>query len=102
MREEIGTPTEDTEQLARELLREALRAQRGGRWSDESVRARTRAVCACAHANGLPIERVLVTLKQEWRGTPEARRFRRFEATTVLERIVTLCINEFYADPSAH
>ena len=93
---------EGTHALVRDLLHEALRAQRGGQLPAESVRERTRAMCACAHERGLPIERVLVTLKQEWRDAPETRRLKRFEAATVLERIVTLCITEFYADTSAH
>lgn len=92
----------DTEVLVRELLHEALRARQGGRLAEEGVRVRTRAMCLRAHENGMPIERVLVTLKQEWRATPEARRLKRLEASTILERIVTLCITEFYAEPSAH
>lgn len=84
--------------LVRALLADALRVQRGGHLPSESVRPQTRAVCACARAYGLPIERVLVTVKREWQEKTEARRLARFEASTVLERIVTLCITEFYAD----
>jgi hypothetical protein len=84
--------------LVRELLADALRAQRGGHLPSESVRRQTRAVCACARTHGLPIERVLVTVKREWQEKTEARRLARFEASTVLERIVTLCITEFYAE----
>ena len=91
-----------TEALVRELLSDALQAQRAGRQPDDGLRQQTRAVCACAHEDGVPIERVLVTLKEEWRATPAARQLKRFEATTLLERIVTLCITEFYADPTAH
>jgi hypothetical protein len=83
-------------------LHEALVTQHGGRLSDDSMRRRLRATCECARSVGLPIERLLVLLKQEWRDTPAARRLRRMEATSVLERIVTLCIDEFYADPASH
>ena len=87
-----------TRDLVRSLLHDALHAQRGGRLPADSVRQQTRALCACAREHGVPIERVLVTLNHEWQGTAEARKLGRFEATTVLERLVTLCITEFYAE----
>ena len=86
----------------RELLREALDAQQGGRSLGDALQLRTRAACECAHGLGLPIERLLVLLKEEWRDTPDARRLTRVDATSVLERVVTLCINEFYADRPRH
>lgn len=87
--------------LVRVLLADALRAQRGGRLSAEAVRRQTQAVCTCARAHGLPIERLLVTLKREWQDTAETRRLGRFEASSVLERLVTLCIAEFYVGTEA-
>lgn len=98
----LESPDDGTLELVRDLLHEALRVQRDGRLADGAVRACTRAVCACAHARGVPIERVLVALKEEWHHTPEARHLRRPDAALVLERIVTLCITEFYADTPPH
>lgn len=94
----LVTPDGGTEELARALLHQALRAQQGGQLSPGAVRAPVRAMCDCARAHGVPIEVVLVTLKHEWRQAPETRRLGRFESTTVLERVVSLCIAEFYAD----
>ena len=102
MSHELDNADDGTQELVRELLHEALRVQRGGRLRDDAVRPTTRAMCACARAHGLPIERVLVALKHEWRATPEAKRLERFEASTLLERIVTLCITEFYAETPLH
>jgi hypothetical protein len=102
MSQEIDSSDDGTQELVRELLYAALRAQRGGRLREDAVRPNTRAMCACARAHGLPIERVLVALKHEWRETPEARHLDRFQASTLLERIVTLCITEFYAESPRH
>lgn len=96
--EDVGSEDGQARELVRVLLHDALRAQRAGRLPSSAIRKQMRAVCACAREQGLPVERVLVTVKHEWQATAEARRLGRFEATTVLERIVTLCIDEFYAD----
>ena len=94
----LETPDDGTEELARALLHQALRAQQGGQLSPGAVRAPLRALCDCARARGLPIESVLVTLKHEWREAPESRHLGRVESAAVLERLVSLCIAEFYAD----
>jgi hypothetical protein len=96
------SPDDGTLELVRNLLHEALRVQRGGRVPTDAMRGSTRAVCACARAHGVPVERVLVALKEEWRHAPETRDLRATEATSLLERIVTLCITEFYADTPPH
>jgi hypothetical protein len=90
----------ETRDLVRALLLEALVAQRAGRGPDAAVRRQTQVMCSCARGVGLPIEHVLVMLKDEWRTTPESRQLRRQDAERLLERVVTLCIDEYYADGS--
>lgn len=94
----LESPEDGTLELVRDLLHEALRAQRDGRVPDGALHGGTRAVCDCARARGMPIERVLVALKEEWQQTPAARHLRRPDAVSLLEHIVTLCITEFYAE----
>lgn len=98
----LESPDDRTLELVRDLLHQALGAQRGGRLPSEAVRAPTRAVCACARAHGVPVERVILALKEEWRHAPGTRHLARPEASSVLERVVTLCITEFYADAPPH
>ena len=89
--------------LVRALLREAVEHERHeGRLTRDAIRGEVRAACACAHGGGLPIEWLLVLVKEEWRAAPEARGLRRTDATRVLERVVTLCIDEFYAARPTH
>ena len=96
------TPDDHTLELVRDLLHEALRVQRAGRLPVEAVRGSTRAVCACARTHDVPVERVLVALKQEWRDAPGTRLLKRPEAEAILEHIVTLCITEFYSTAPPH
>lgn len=91
--------------LVRALLLEALASQRDGRLPEATVagvRRETQAMCACAREAQLPIERVLVALKQEWHEMPEVRALRRPDAVAVLERVVTMCIDEYYRDRQRH
>ena len=97
---ERGMPVDagETRDLVRALLLEALVAQRSGHGPDGALRRRTQAMCSCARSVGLPIEQVLVMLKEEWRTTPESRQLHRQDAAQLIERVVTLCIDEYYAD----
>lgn len=98
MREELGS-REDARELVRVLLREALDDRLRGRAPADGARVRVRAVCDGARRVGLPIERVLVAMKEEWREASPTLRLPRHEAAEVLDRLVTLCIDEFFSRP---
>ena len=52
-----------------------------------------------ARAKHIPPEQVLVTLKSIWQGLPEVENARDHnEKTRILQRIVTICIQEYFAE----
>jgi hypothetical protein len=80
-------------------LRVALQQRLGGSTSDAEIRQALRAMSEEAHAESLKVEQVIVALKRVWESLPEVRRASdRLEQNRVLERVVTLCIEEYYAD----
>lgn len=60
-----------------------------------------RLVSAEARRSGLPVEALLVVIKSAWSSIPEARLAPRTGLRDdMLDRIVSLCIEEFYATPA--
>lgn len=53
------------------------------------------ALSAEARENGVPPEDVLIALKQVWNDLPDAHRTPA-ERTRALQRVVTMCIKEYY------
>ena len=87
--------------LAEETLaavRGALgRSLEGGEAADE-LRLALRAMAREARDQGLRAEQILVVLKELWGTVPQVRRASgREQQTALLQRAVTLCINEYYA-----
>lgn len=78
-------------------LRAALTDFAGGAAHDDDLRAALRLVSADARARVVPPEEVLVQLKRLWHALP-ARDPRRGAAddTPSLQRVVTMCIEEYY------
>ena len=54
-----------------------------------------------AHRAGLPIARALIALKTAWSRVPEVRPLPQSDHRELLERLVTGCIEAYYAPPSA-
>src|SRR5687768_3636241 len=55
-------------------------------------------LCVLAHAEQMPIERVIVALKEKWAALPEVRRLPRGgENDAVLACVITQCILDFYS-----
>ena len=94
-----GTGADQLGPLARRALRGALRDPLCVRAPGQEVRAVLRQLCDAAHACGLPAERLLILLKEAWRDLPEARSAMRAHEETPLTRVITLCIDEYYARP---
>ena len=83
--------------LAHQVVRCALREAKNVKSHDHEVRAALRPLCDAARSRGLYAERLIVLLKEAWRELPEARRSTREHDLGALERVVTLCIDEYYA-----
>ena len=64
---------------------------------DEHWRACARLMCADARDRGVRIEELLICLKRIWPTIPGVERLRRDESGRLLSRVVTLCVEEYYA-----
>lgn len=84
-------------ELARDLIRAALSDPPVAGTAPPEVRATLERLCDAAHAQGLRAEQVLLRLKAAWRDLPELRRGLHDYDGLVLSRVVTLCIDEYFA-----
>jgi hypothetical protein len=92
--------TEKPESLA-ETLRRNLAAYAVGEGDEAALRVcreALRPACEEARHAGVRVESVLLTLKREWWQLPEARRLHLNGSNEALSRVVTACIQEYYAD----
>lgn len=81
-------------------LRGALEDRPGAPPSDGELRRAMRLVCDDARHRGLRAEQLIITFKQVWATLPEVRKVPRgAEREEMLARLVSMCINEFYAEP---
>lgn len=87
----------DLRALTRAAMRAALRADRRGAGLDGEVLQLLQLTCDSARMNGTFVERVLILLKEAWREQPEGRPRRYSDAEDTLARVITLCIEEYYA-----
>jgi len=94
-----------TEVMSRVRLREAsdgallraLRAAARGDASDGEIQTAIESVCAAAREQGIAVEQVLIILKERWRELPEAERLLRRAAEETRARLITICIDAYYA-----
>lgn len=85
-----------------EALRKALARRLSGQSDDRELRCVLRTVSRAAQARGLHAEQLVIALKRVWEETPEVRAAGSREARLrTMERIVTLCIEEYYAEEDA-
>jgi len=54
-------------------------------------------VCAAAREQGIAVEQLLIILKERWRELPEAERLLRRAAEETRARLITICIDAYYA-----
>ena len=80
-------------------LRSALQAQLRGAPSSSDLRRAIRLMCGEARRHDLRAEQLLIIFKHAWNSLPEVQQlpYGR-ERTDLLSRVVTMCIEEFYAD----
>ena len=90
--------------LAQEMvdsLRHALQHHARTTVGDPSPELRTalHAIAREAREKAVPPEQLLITLKNVWQSLPEVENARDFnEQTRMLQRLVTICIKEYFAD----
>ncbi|HEY6825728.1 MAG TPA: hypothetical protein VI259_02655, partial [Gemmatimonadaceae bacterium] len=64
---------------------------------DSSFRPGARRACLAARRHGLLVEHLLLMVKRAWAEEWPRRVLRRQQAAFALERVVTVCIQEFYS-----
>lgn len=90
----------DEELLA--ALRQALARRLSSREGDGELRSALRDVSREAQRRGLHAEQLVIALKRVWDEIPEVRAAGSREARLrMLERVVTLCIEEYYTEEGA-
>jgi hypothetical protein len=62
-----------------------------------ALRNAMRALCADARRQGLRPEELIVLLKETWRTRPELRTMPPEEAGSLMDQVVTMCIQEYYS-----
>jgi hypothetical protein len=80
------------------MIRRVLHAYREGWLLEDRLAAAARMAAEDARQQGLPAERMLVALKQEWNGLEEARRLPTLDASDLLSALISLTIRAYY-DP---
>ena len=82
-----------------EALRRAVTAKFFATLGGEAqLRSDLRTVCVEAKRNNLRVEHLIIAFKDAWRSLPEARLLPQgTQGAELLNRIITLCIAEFYA-----
>jgi hypothetical protein len=89
-------------QLAAETiegLRSALAQYVDAPLHGDALRLALRRMAAEAHAKSILPEQLLVVLKDIWYALPSVRAVRETEERVrLLQRVVTMCIKEYYAD----
>ncbi len=85
----------------RALVHSVALAAADGWLVDAQVLAAARLVAEDAHRRELLVQHVLVALKREWAGMPDARRLDSTLGRDVFDLLVTACIKAYYELPGA-
>jgi hypothetical protein len=86
--------------LGIDALRALLRSHvRDGAAStpDDAWRLVARVMSANAHDRALRVEELLISLKRAWPVLADTEQLPRLESSRLLARLVTLCVEEYYA-----
>ena len=95
--EQTATQLTNLRELLDIVLRRAVYTAGSGYSLSSGLRESMRRVCVLAHGRDVQIERLLVMVKDTWFELPEPRRILQDHSADVLSRVVTLCIDEYYA-----
>ena len=93
-----STPHPSLSDDAVNALRSALRTLLADETQAGTLHDALRRVAEEARANGMQAEHLLIELKDIWFGLPEIRHVQSTEKQNlVLQRVVTLCVREYYS-----
>jgi hypothetical protein len=79
------------------VLRAALLADVRVSQGDGQVRLLMQRACDDARAKGVHVEQLIVLLKESWHEIPQTALMSHGDGEAVLGRMVSLCIDEYYA-----
>jgi hypothetical protein len=91
------SPLEPIREQLDALLRQTLSALAVGGATRVQIRKALRPACDAAHERGLHAEQLLILVKNVWHELPATRRATREDAERLLARVITLCVDEYYA-----
>jgi len=77
------------------------RAMSGRPLRHDDVRRAMRLVCTEVRRRGLPVERVIILLKEQWFTLTEEGDGGSLKSRDALEEIIATCIDEFYASAAS-
>lgn len=98
MSDSTPAPPGDLSDAAIDALRRVVQMQLQPAMHNGDLRDAVRVLCSEIHRDGLRAEQLIVTVKQTWQSLPEVQRIPPgAPRNDVLARIITLCIEEFYA-----
>jgi hypothetical protein len=81
-------------------LRRAVQVYLDRGASDGDILHAVRLMCLDVHRDNLRAEQLIIAFKEAWHALPEVQRIPRGgERERLLERIVTLCVQEYYSIP---
>ena len=87
----------DLHELARGAVCAALYTDGRRRTLDDELRPILRRTCDAAREQDTLVERLLILLKDAWREQPVGWPKRHIDSEDTLARLITLCIEEYYA-----
>jgi hypothetical protein len=65
---------------------------------DGEIRHAVRTMCADVHRDNLRAEQLIIAFKEAWHALPEVHRIPRGgERERLVERVVTMCVEEYYS-----
>jgi len=81
-----------------DAIRRVVQMQLQSGRENGDLRDAVRVLCSEVHRDGLQAEQLIITVKQTWQSLPEVQRIPPgAPRNEILGRIITLCIEEFYA-----
>ena len=93
----LGSSIGELRALALAVLRHSIAGADDTRVPGEQIRSKVRQLCDAARSREIRAEQLLILTKEAWRELPEARRSNPQHTRAMLDRVITLLIDEYYA-----
>jgi hypothetical protein len=98
----VGNAGEIVRRFARVAVVRTLVAVEHGESPDGEVRASLRVACEAARQHGFHAESLVILVKDSWHNLADTRLRQRREASFALNKLITMCIAEFYEADSTN